>query len=106
MDLPFEVDVTEAHRLFQDGAVLLDIREPFETGFCSIPGSLLLPLRQIPESIGVLPAETIILVLCHHGTRSARVTQYLRAQGLARAVNVAGGINAWSRQVDPSIPCY
>lgn len=106
MDLPLEVDVTEAHRLFQEGAVLLDVREPFETSFCSVPGSLLLPMRQIPESLGVLPADRVILVLCHHGTRSLRVTQFLRAQGLDRAVNVAGGINAWSRQVDSSIPCY
>jgi rhodanese-related sulfurtransferase len=106
MELPFEVDVVEAHRLLQAGALLLDIREPFETDICAVEGSLLLPMRQVPESIGVLPSDRIILVFCHHGVRSARVTQFLRANGLRQAVNVAGGIAAWSSVIDPAIPRY
>lgn len=106
MDTPLETDVATAARLQQEGALLLDVREPFEVALCAIPGSRHIPMRQIPESLAELPRDRLILVQCHHGGRSLHVTQYLRANGFPQVTNVAGGIDAWSEQIDPGIPRY
>lgn len=106
MDTPLEVDVTTAARLQREGALLLDVREPFEVATCAVTGSKHIPMRQIPEALPGLPGDRPLLILCHHGGRSLRVTQYLRANGFTQVSNVAGGIDAWSRQVDPTIPRY
>jgi adenylyltransferase/sulfurtransferase len=100
--------VHEAARLAADGAgaVVLDVREPFEHAIGVVEGSLLVPMRRVPESLGDLPADKPILVICHTGVRSLRVTEYLRAQGFERSSNIAGGIDAWSREIDQSIPRY
>jgi rhodanese-related sulfurtransferase len=106
MDHPLETDVTTAAAQFQAGALLLDVREPFEVQICAVPGSRHIPMRQIPENLPDLPRDQPILVLCHHGGRSFRVTQYLRAQGFAQVTNVAGGIDAWADQVEPGLARY
>src|SRR5688572_1334306 len=104
METPLEVDVTTASRLQNDGALLLDVREPAEVAICAIPGSSHIPMRQIPESLADLPRDRLILVQCHHGGRSLRVTQYLRASGFTQVSNVAGGIDAWAQEIDPTLP--
>jgi len=106
MEMPLEIDVATAARQHQQGALLLDVREPFERAICAVQGSRHVPMRQIPESLGELSREQPILVLCHHGGRSLRVTQYLRANGFANVSNVAGGIDAWAEQLDPSLTRY
>src|SRR3954469_19512469 len=106
MDHPLAIDVTTAAAQLQAGALLLDVREPFEVEICAVPGSRHIPMRQIPERLPELPRDQPILVLCHHGTRSLRVTQYLRAQGFPRVSNVAGGIDAWAEQVEPGLARY
>lgn len=106
MDHPLETDVATAARQQAAGALLLDVREPFEVALCAVPGSRHVPMRQIPESLSELPRDQPILVLCHHGGRSLRVTQYLRANGFTQVTNVAGGIDAWAEQVDQTIPRY
>jgi len=106
MEIPLEIDVTTAAQLLREGALLLDVREPFETAISVVPGSQLVPMRQIPESLAELPRDRPILVLCKVGMRSLRVTQYLRANGFASVSNVAGGIDAWAEQIDPSLPRY
>jgi adenylyltransferase/sulfurtransferase len=63
-------------------------------------------MRQIPEQIATLPRDTPLLALCHHGGRSMRVTQFLRANGFTNVSNVAGGIDAWAGQIDPSLARY
>jgi adenylyltransferase/sulfurtransferase len=63
-------------------------------------------MRQIPERLGDLPREKHLLIHCHHGARSLRVTEYLRAQGFTRVSNVAGGIEAWAEQIDPTLRRY
>lgn len=85
---------------------LIDVRESFEWDLCKIPGAEHIPMRQIPERVGSLPRDKHLLIHCHHGGRSLRVTQYLRAQGFTRVSNVAGGIDAWSLRIDPSTPRY
>lgn len=106
MDFPLETDVTTAARLLQAGALLLDVREPDEVATCAVAGSRAIPMRQIPENTAQLPRDRQILVLCHHGGRSQRVTQFLRANGFANATNVAGGIDAWAAEIDPTLARY
>lgn len=106
MEIPLEVDVVTAAKLQQEGALLLDVREPFEVATCAIAGSRHIPMRQIPESLGDLPKDRLILVQCHHGGRSLRVTQFLRANGFEQVSNVAGGIDAWAGQIDPALVRY
>ena len=89
-----------------EAVVLLDVREPDELALASIPWALAIPMGEVPERLAELPADTPIAVLCHGGFRSARVTAFLNANGFPQAVNVAGGIDAWSRAVDPSVPTY
>ncbi len=108
MEVPLEIDVLEARRLLQasSGALLLDVREPSETARCSVTGSLLIPMREIPAKFAELPSDRHLLVLCHHGGRSLRVTQFLRANGRPRVSNVAGGIDAWAERCDPTLARY
>jgi rhodanese-related sulfurtransferase len=106
METPLEVDVTTAAAQLKAGALLLDVREPNEVAICAVAGSLPLPMRQLPASIDQLPKNRPILVLCHTGGRSMRVTQILRANGYPLVSNVAGGIDAWARQIDPTLAIY
>lgn len=106
METPLEVDVATAAHLHREGALLLDVREPFEVATCAIAGSTPIPMRQIPEALSGLPRDRLILALCHHGGRSLRVTEFLRANGFSRVSNVAGGIDAWALEIDPTLARY
>jgi rhodanese-related sulfurtransferase len=106
MEAPLEVDVATAARLQREGALLLDVREPFEVTTCAVADSRHIAMRQIPESLADLPRDRLILALCHHGGRSLRVTQFLRANGFTQVSNVAGGIDAWAVEIDPSLARY
>ncbi len=106
METPLEIDVASAARLLREGALLLDVREASEVATCAIAGSRHLPMRQVPECLADLPRDRLILVHCHHGGRSLRVTQFLRANGFAQVSNVAGGIDAWAEQIDPALARY
>lgn len=109
MSYPLEISVEEANQLLTqapEAVNLIDVREPHETAFCQVRNSKLVPMRQIPEVMASLPRETHLLILCHHGGRSQRVTEYLRSHGFSRVTNVKGGIDAWSERIDPSIPRY
>ncbi|HYC71153.1 MAG TPA: rhodanese-like domain-containing protein [Opitutaceae bacterium] len=106
MSFPAEVDVATAARLHAGGALLVDVREPHEWEFVHVAGSRHIPLRRLPESVADLPRDRDLLLLCHVGGRSARATQFLRAHGFDRAANVAGGIDAWAEQVDPTLARY
>jgi adenylyltransferase/sulfurtransferase len=106
METPLEVDVTTAAQLIREGALLLDVREPDEFATCRIGGSREIPMGQVPEQLATLPRDRQILALCHHGRRSMRVVQFLRANGFANVTNVAGGIDAWAEQIDPTLARY
>jgi len=86
--------------------VLLDVREPHELDVASIDGTLHIPMAQIPDRLDELDRERTIVVLCHGGMRSMQVAGFLARQGFERVVNLDGGIDAWSREVDPKIPRY
>jgi adenylyltransferase/sulfurtransferase len=106
---PLEISVEEAKRLLEtnpNDIVLIDVREPHEVEICRIPGSQHIPMRQVPEHLGALPANKHLLIQCHHGGRSMRVTEFLRSRGFTAVSNIAGGIDAWSLQIDPSMRRY
>ena len=89
---------------------LIDVREIQEVRLASIPGFINLPLSEFSQwSEGIfdrLYLEVETIVLCHHGIRSAQMCQWLMTQGFTNVANVTGGIDAYSRLVDPSIPRY
>lgn len=108
-EIPLEVEVDAAASLLErhpDQTLLVDVREPFELGICRIDGSRDIPLGQLAAQADSLPTDRHLLVLCHHGNRSFHATQYLRSRGFPRVSNVAGGIDAWARELDPSLRRY
>lgn len=86
--------------------VLLDVREPWEVQTAQIAGSLNIPLQQVPVRGLELDAEADIVCICHHGARSAQAGLFLESRGFGKIHNLQGGIDAWSRQVDASVPLY
>jgi len=105
---PMEVDVRSARAWLgsKNAPVVLDVREPFEVALCSLPGSLAIPLAQVPDRLAALPRDRPILVLCHHGSRSLSATKFLRAKGLNRTTSLRGGIHEWAEAFDPKMPRY
>lgn len=106
---PAELSVHEAKQRLDSApqrTLLLDVREPWETAIVAIAGAKQIPMRQVPEQLAGLPTDRQLLVLCHHGARSQRVAEYLRAHGFRNVSNVAGGIAAWAEQIDRSLPQY
>jgi rhodanese-related sulfurtransferase len=103
-----EISVQELKRRRDAGEplLLLDVREPDEIATAALPDATLIPMAEVPARLGELPADVPIVVMCHAGTRSGRVTAFLNQQGYPNAVNLAGGIDAWSESVDPSVPRY
>jgi rhodanese-related sulfurtransferase len=90
-----------------DAPFLLDVREPWEFQTASIPNSVLIPMGEISSRAHTeLDPDQPIVVLCHHGARSLNVTMWLRNQGFEHAQSLSGGIDAWSRTIDPTIPRY
>jgi rhodanese-related sulfurtransferase len=108
--LPFEIDVRTVKTLFDTGErfLLLDCREPGEHQLVKIAGSTHVPMREIQQRLAELePHKTgRIVVHCHHGGRSARVAEFLRAQGFTGAQNMSGGIDAWALEIEPGMIRY
>jgi len=90
--------------------VVLDVREPYEVHTACVTANgfdlLTLPMGSIVEKLSELDKDRPIACLCHHGARSMQVASYLSSQGFTHLANIAGGINAWSSQVDPTVPTY
>ncbi len=86
--------------------VLLDVREPAEWAAASLPESLQMSMREVPQRYGELPLDATIAVICHYGGRSERVAHFLSAQGYPDVSNVEGGIEAYALEVDSTIPRY
>lgn len=109
--LVMEITAQEVKRRLDAGEklYLIDVREPHEFAIARIPGGELVPMRTVPASLSQLElraAEAPLVVYCHHGVRSLNVVQWLRAQGLEACHSLAGGIDAWSREIDVSVPRY
>ncbi len=89
-----------------DDVLLIDVREVAEHEMARIEGARLLPLSRFNEWVGALDPEAETVVMCHHGIRSAQVCAFLARQGFIKLSNLAGGIDRWSQEVDPSVPSY
>jgi len=103
---PLELSPSDAHNRFQSGEIqfILDVREPHEWEEANIAGSILMSMNQL--QIDLIPRDVPGLVLCHHGMRSMFVIKQLQKLGFQNLINLAGGIDAWSREVDDTIPRY
>ena len=86
--------------------LLLDVREPWEHEKARIEGSQLLPMGEITARVGELDRTREVVAICHHGGRSPQVAVFLEKNGFANVHNLSGGVDAWSRTVDPSVPLY
>lgn len=109
-EMPLEIDVAEVSALQRNASdfLLLDVREPDEHATAHIQGAVLVPMSQLRERLGELEPhrQRRVVVHCLHGGRSLRVVHALRERGFDQAQNMAGGIDAWSLQVDPQVPRY
>ncbi len=85
---------------------LVDVREPWEFETAHIPGSTLIPMGEIASRLAELDSALETVVICHHGGRSMQVARFLQSQGFHNLHNLAGGVDAWARSVEPSMPLY
>jgi molybdopterin/thiamine biosynthesis adenylyltransferase/rhodanese-related sulfurtransferase len=86
--------------------VLIDVREPWEAQLVSIPGSVLIPLGELPDRVGEIDSDADVVLYCHHGTRSDRALQFLQRLEFANVRHLTGGVDAWAVKVDPALPRY
>lgn len=88
--------------------LLLDVRQPEEHAFCHLPGSVLIPLSDLPTRYEELevPEGALVVVYCHHGVRSLRGAGFLEHVGITNVASMAGGIEEWSLKVDAGVPRY
>lgn len=111
MTLPLEITPKEVKRRQDSGEklYLIDVREPHEYAIARLEGAQLIPMRTVPGALQTLEAHAddgTLIVYCHHGVRSLNVANWLREQGIEACQSMAGGIDAWSLSVDPSVPRY
>lgn len=109
-NLPYRnLSTAQVKQMLERGAHfrLIDVREPDEHALARIEGAELLPLSRAQEWIETLPQDEDIVLFCHHGGRSQQVASFLATQrGYTRLANMLGGIEDWSRRIDPSVPRY
>ena len=106
--MEYEITPEEVVRLRNAGEAFtfLDCREPWEYQVAHIEETKHIPMQDIPARIQELDPEEHIVVICHRGVRSMNVTAWLRQQGFEKAQSVAGGIDRWSKTIDPKVPLY
>lgn len=85
---------------------LLDVREPWEVELGTLPGAVHIPMRDVPTRVGELDPDRPVVCVCHQGMRSMQVGIFLERRGFADVINLAGGVDAWAREVDPRFPIY
>jgi len=104
-----EIEPTELARRLKtapEKLVLLDVREPFEREMAVILPSVHIPMGEVPSRTAEIPQDREVVVYCHGGVRSMVVAGFLESHGFKSVVNLSGGIDAWSVEVDPSVPRY
>jgi rhodanese-related sulfurtransferase len=106
--MPRHISPTELHQDLRRGRalVILDVREPEEVAIARFPNAQHIPMGDVPERVHELDPDAEIVVVCHHGVRSAHVAAFLAERGFGHILNLTGGIDAWSRTVDPTVPRY
>jgi len=107
MEKDLEITARETAELLKGGKIkLVDVRTPEEFAIASVPGSVLVDQSLAQEIMQSWPKDTAIVTMCHHGMRSLDAAAYLRGHGFTNAKSMSGGIDAWSLQIDSSIPRY
>jgi adenylyltransferase/sulfurtransferase len=105
-----DVTPTQLRQLLDTGEpiIVVDVREPFELRMANLEkvGAVHIPLGQLPERMSELDPAARTVMVCHTGNRSARAAQFLAANGFERVHNLSGGIDGWSKEVDPDVPLY
>ena len=86
--------------------MVIDVREKWEWDIACISGSVHMPLKDLPAKISELDQNRTVAVICHHGSRSARAAAFLLQHGFTTVYNVVGGIDAWAREINPSVSLY
>jgi rhodanese-related sulfurtransferase len=106
--LDYEISPAQAAALLNEGkARLIDVREPWEFETAHVADSVLMPMGDVPaRAHQELDPDEHLVVMCHHGMRSMNVAVWLRNQGFEQAQSLAGGIDAWSAEVDSTVPRY
>lgn len=89
-----------------DALILLDVREPEEREVAAIEPSMHIPMGEVLERLDELPRDRLLVVYCHVGGRSEMIATFLETEGFEQVANLTGGIDAWSAEVDPSVPRY
>mgnify|MGYP001043531673 CR=1 FL=1 len=90
----------------RDKPMLLDVRESWEFGLCRIEGSELMPLQTLPGRLAELNPARETVVICHHGVRSYHAARFLEHNGFTNVINLTGGVDAWAKEADPTMPTY
>lgn len=109
--MPLEITPQDVKQRLDAGEklLLIDVREPHEFALARLAGAELVPMRTVPAELPRLDAlaeEGTLVVYCHHGVRSLNVVNWLREQGVEACQSMAGGIDRWSREIDPRVPRY
>jgi len=106
--MDFAISPKELKKCLDNGdkLVLVDVREEWEYSLAKVNGSILIPLGTLPQSLAQLNRDSEIIAICHHGMRSADATNFLLQQGFPKVKNLVGGIDAWSTQIDRTVPRY
>ncbi len=104
----FNIQPSEVQSLRDKGEkfIFLDVREDEELDIAKIPDTLHIPMGDVPSKVNLLDDEIPIIVFCHHGQRSAMVTQFLKQLDFEQARNLQGGIEAWALEIDTNVPRY
>lgn len=102
------LSASELHKrlIASDTLIMLDVRESFELDICRLKGALHIPMSLVPSNIDKLPKNQELVVLCHHGIRSAQIVGYLKQNGFDNVHNLDGGIHAWAMEVDNNMAVY
>lgn len=103
-----EMDVAELDRWRQQGKpfTLLDVRQDSELAMASVPGALHIPMREVQARIREIPRDRPVIVMCHVGERSARISRFLVTDGFGEVYNLDGGIDAYALKIDHSVGRY
>lgn len=101
------ITASELKPLLDRAAVtLLDVRLPEEIETASLPGAVTIPLHELPQRFAELASDKPVVAICHHGVRSQTAARFLERNGYGEVLSLAGGIDAWSLDVDASVPRY
>lgn len=99
-------EVAQERAADPEAILLLDVREDEEREIARIEPSLHIPMADVADRLSEIPKDREVVVYCHHGSRSMAVASYLETEGFDRLTNLTGGIDAWSKSVDPKVPRY